>query len=152
MNNMSKLIGISIGALVLMVIIMIVPNIGDTIDSTTYGDQTVEAINVFVLAEGTTATHVTCAIYDEDTKRRIAVTEEQLITQDAWNVCSFSIPPKISTPDRYILVAFADGDIAIPADGTNYVTDSGNTYNSFPVYIDYAGTETSTMSIYAVYE
>lgn len=152
MNNMSKLIGISIGAIALMVIIMVIPYVGDTVDSATYGDQTVEAINVFVLAEGTTATHVTCAIYDEDTKRRIAVTEEQLITEDAWNVCSFTVPHKISTPDRYILVAFADGDIVIPADGTNYVTDSGNTYNSFPVYIDYAGTESSTLSIYAVYE
>jgi len=149
---MNKLIGISIGAIVLMVIIMVVPHIGDTIDSTTYGDHTVEAINVFVLDEGTTATHVTCAIYDEDTNRRIAVTEEQLITPDAWNVCSFSVPPNIGVPDRYILVAFADGDIAIPADGTNYVTDTGNTYDSFPVTIDYAGTETSIMSIYAVYQ
>jgi hypothetical protein len=151
-SNIQKLAGISISIIALMVIFYIVPYVGDSTDSITYGNRNVESISVFVLDEGTTATHVTCAIYDETTQRIIAQTEEQLITTDAWNVCSFSVPPKIDVPDQYILVAFADGDIAIPADGTNYISDTGNTYDAFPTVIDYAGTEDSVMSIYAIYE
>ena len=152
MNNMNKLIGITIGVLIIMILIMVTPFVGDSIDSISFGDKTIESINVFVLDEGTTATHVTCAIYEESSKRLIADTEEQLITTDAWVVCTFGIPPTIATDKDYILVAFADGDISIPSDGMNYITDSGNTYNNFPSYIDYAGTEDSILSIYAVYE
>lgn len=152
MNNMLKLGGMAMGAIALVVIFMIIPFVGETTTQVAYGDQHVESISVFVLDEGTTATHVTCAIYDENTKRIIATTEEQLITPDAWNVCSFSVPPKVDVPNEYILVAFADSDIAIPADGTNYVTDTGETYDTFPTMIDYAGTEDSLMSIYAIYQ
>lgn len=151
-DNMTKLGIIAVGALVLTMIISIVPLLGDTIDSARDADRTVESISVFVLDEGTTATNIRCAIYDANNNRRIAVTEEQLITEDAWNVCSFTIPPKLDMRHDYILVAFADGNIAIPADGTNYVSDTGNTYDSFPTTIDYAGTETSMLSIYAIYE
>lgn len=150
--SMNKLVGISIGAVALMVLIMIIPYVGDTTDQVTYGDRTIESINVFVLDDSTTATHVTCAIYDQNTEQLIAATEEQLVTGDAWNVCTFSIPPKIAMQQNYILVAFGDGDLVVPADGTNYITDTGETYNDFPTYIDYAGTEDSVMSIYAVYE
>ena len=81
----------------------------------------------------------------------IATTEEQLVTANEWNVCSFENNVNVEPGDDYILVAFGNGNLSVPTDGSNYIIDSGNTYDSFPTTIDYAGTETSELSIYALY-
>lgn len=151
MSDIIKLVGISLGVIALVAVVTIAPQILYTIDSANSGLSDIDTISVFILEEGTTATHVTCAIYNANTNRLMGITEEQLITTDAWNVCDFENNVNVNPGDEYILVAFADGDLAIPSDGTNYVTDPGNTYDAFPSTIDYAGTETSEMSIYAIY-
>jgi hypothetical protein len=148
---MDKLIGVTVGVLAIVLIFGIVPFLADTIEAGSYGDQTVESICVFILENDTTATHVTCAIYDTHTNRIIAQTEEQYITTNAWNVCEFSIPPKVEMNHNYVLTAFADGTINVPAESnTDYIQDTGNTYADFPTYIDYNG-ESTAMSIYAIY-
>lgn len=151
MSQMRKLLIVSILIFTVSVILSITPMIGDRMEQAKAGYGEVESITVFILDEGTTATTVKCGIYDANTNRLLRVTEEQLITTDAWNVCEFENNIDVKPGQDYILVAFANGDIAIPADGTNYVTDSGNTYDTFPTTIDYAGTETSMLSIYAIY-
>lgn len=151
MNGMNKYVVLSVVILTTAIVLSLTPMIGDRIEQSNPGFAEVESISVFVLDEGTDATLVTCAIYNADTNRIIGTTEEQLITGDAWNVCEFDNAITVDPANQYVLVAFANGNISIPSDGTNYVTDSGNTYDSFPTYIDYAGTETSQISIYAIY-
>ena len=141
-----------VSILVIVIMAAIIPQVGHITQAVAEDDRELESISVFILDEGTTATHVTCAIYDANTNRLIRTTEEQLITPDTWNVCSFEINPVISTPGEYVLVAFGDGDLSIPADGSNYVTDTGNTYATFPQYLDYDENADSQLSIYAIYK
>ena len=150
MDINKTLIPFSILLIVLMLIMIVSPFLGDTLGDTLEFEEGVDNVNVFFKDGYTDATTFKAALYDE-TDDLIVATAEGAILNDAWNTATFSTKPTIKNGHEYSIMVSANGDFSIPSDvSSGWIEETVTEYGAFPDTIDSDGDE-AQLSIYASY-
>ncbi|AAM05966.1 hypothetical protein [Methanosarcina acetivorans] len=120
------------------------------LDNSDTKPEYVTGLAVFVNDDGTEATHVRGAIYNE-AGYMVATTPEYEIVGDSWNIMYFNRAQRISTSDSsYILAIQGDGTISVPTTGEDYIFEEA-TYGTFPGSLEDISCA-DDLSIYALYQ